>query len=252
MNTFKIASCTVTYDEDYNAIDGNPQRIGFLSEAADELSKKNVDLFVLPAGYLFSTHNGIKTLQIKMGKLSTATGIDLLIGVDIEAKNNNPKIENMIKRGKLPFFTIFASRNSSKIWRQRSTDSNNQYFASDKDCQEERIVRASPRIESIICGDIFNEKIRRGLINREVAIAIDQGHTAAGYRVFVSMKKLADQGITSLCSVHANVHGAVKYCYERNSGKRYSSRKSDIIIGEKPRLEIKIWEFDLTGKIVTG
>jgi hypothetical protein len=60
------------------------------------------------------------------------------------------------------------------------------------------------------------------------------------------MKILASGGMSSLCSAHANVRGAVKHCYVPGKAgwESKSSRAIDLDIGREPWLEIKVWEFD--------
>jgi hypothetical protein len=66
------------------------------------------------------------------------------------------------------------------------------------------------------------------------------------------MKSLSKNGISSLCSVHTNSIGGVKYCYvpEQQGNGCKSSRIVDIAVGVLPRIEIKIWKFDLSGRII--
>ena len=251
MTICKIATCTVTRDG-YGDLEGTHQRMHFLTEATSELSKMGIDLFVLPGGYLFSSGGAdIKRLQTEVVELASNTGVDLIVGIDETRKDTSPGPE-IIKRGKLGALAIFATHNGQVAkWRQRTNTSKNQYLVSDDICRQEWLIRTKPRIENLICGEIFNKRIREGLTGRKAVIVIDQGHTAAKFRVFEPMKILASKGISCLCSVHADVQRAVKHCYVPNcSGwKKKSSREIDLTVGEKPRLEIKVWKFDSTGRL---
>ncbi|MBA4312455.1 MAG: hypothetical protein C0417_07475 [Chlorobiaceae bacterium] len=251
MTTFKVAVCTVTIDG-YHDLRWTTQRMTLLSNAADELSRYSVHLFCLPGGYFFASNSAeYVAIQRQITNLATNVGIDLLVGLDTDIKNPHPNDE-LVSLYKLPSFSIFASTDGrSDKWRQRSTTSTNQYLVLDALCKEERLLFASPRIEVLLCGEIFNERIQAALAFRNTKIVIDQAHTASRFRVFAPMKRLATNGISSLCSVHADVRGSIKHCYipGPSGWQRNSSRKIDLEIGNKPRLEIKIWNFDSSGQI---
>ena len=251
VDTFKIATCTVTCDG-YHDISCTSQRMALLIEATHKLFNFSVSLFCLPGGYFFASNStDCVTIQRNITNLATNVGIDLLVGLDTDIKTPHPNDE-LVSRYQLPSFSIFASTDGrSNKWRQRSTTSTNQYLVLDDLCQEERLLCAYPRVEGLLCGEIFNERIHVALSVRNTKILIDQAHIASRFRVFVPMKRLAIKGISSLCSVHADVRGAIKHCYTPGpSGwQRNSSREIDLELGKKPRLEIKIWNFDSSGQI---
>ena len=252
MATFKIATCTVSYDG-YAHPAGTPTRMALLSSAVSQLSDRGVELFSLPGGYAFASSNShLNTLQRRLGRLAIDAGIDLVVGVDARVKTASPS-EEVIRRGRLGAWAVYASRNGHIVrWRQRSTTRDNQRWVSDAVCEEERLVRQIPRVESLICGEIFNERIRAALIRRNTRLVIDHAHTSQGFRVFAAMKVLARSGVSSLCSVHADLRNAVKHCYVPGpSGReRRSSRETDLEIGSRPRLEIKVWTFDAAGRLL--
>jgi len=252
MTSFKVATCTVTLDG-YAGPMSTALRMTFLSNAAFELSKSGIDLFSLPGGYLFALSNtDLQALQKQVEGLAVTAGIDLLVGIDMTVKDPHPDAEH-IRRGQLGSLAIFASPDGRvAMWRQRTSTHKNQYLVSDSVCQEERLLRVAPRVESLICGEIFNKRIRAALVARKTAIVIDQAHTAKGFRVWAAMRVLADAGVSSLCSVHADRRGAVKHCYVpvRSGWEKKSSRAIDLNVGNKPQLEIKVWEFDRTGSII--
>ena len=247
---FKVATCTVT---GYTEREDTHRRMVFLSNAVAQLSNIGVDLFCLPGGYLYVSHNDqIHELKTQIEHLAKNANIDLLVGIDFDVKNNFPT-DKLVQLGRLPAFSFFASRDGRvTMWRQRTTNSANQHFVSNNVCQEERLLRATPRVEALICGEIFNQRIRDGISMRNTVLVIDQAHTSFRFRVSGSMKSLTKNGISSLCSVHTNSIGGVKYCYvpeQRGNGSK-SSRIIDIEVGALPRIEIKIWNFDLSGQII--
>ncbi len=252
MSSFRVATCAVTLDG-YGDPKGTALRMTRLLEAASELVRSRVDIFSLPGGYLFASDDAhLATLQEQVKRLAVDRGIDLLVGIDTALKNTHPD-PWLVHNGKLGAWAVCASRDGRVVtWRQRSITSEDQHLVSGAVCREEHLVRVAPRVESLICGEIFNGRIRSGLVARRTALVIDQAHIAAGFRVFAAMKILASGGIPSLCSLHADVRGAVKYCYVPGLAgwESKSSRAIDLEIGSRPRLEIKIWECDSAGKIL--
>jgi hypothetical protein len=248
---FKVATCTVSgYDEREATLQ---RRMVLLSDAVPILSNKGVDLFCLPGGYLYvSNEDQIHQLKTQIQQLAKNANIDLLVGIDIGVKNIF-QTDDLVQRRQLPSLSLFASWNCQvSIWRQRTTSCTNQYFVSDDVCQEERLLRATPRVEGVLCGEIFNQRIRDGLGMRNTVLVIDQAHISKGFRVFGPMKSLSQNGISSLCSVHTDRREGVKYCYvpDERDNVRKSSRIIDIEVGNFPRIEIKIWKFDLSGRLI--
>ncbi|MFZ2397452.1 MAG: hypothetical protein WAW31_02065 [Smithella sp.] len=103
MTSFKVATCTVTFDG-YQDPRGTARRMTFLSNATFELSKRGIELFILPGGYLFaSSDTDLHVLQKQVVDLAIAAGIDLLVGMDVNVKDPHPDMELIRleeKRGK--------------------------------------------------------------------------------------------------------------------------------------------------------
>ncbi len=252
MTSFKLATCTVTLDG-YADPAGTARRMTLLSDAASALSKNGIELFSLPGGYLFASSNAdVYALQKQIENMAISTNIDLLVGIDTTMKVYHPDVE-LIRRGQLGALAVFAPKNGQVTrWRQRTSTRNNQHLVSDAVCKEVRFLRGTPQIEGLLCGEIFNKRIRVELAARETRIVIDQAHNASRFRIWAAMRALAQMGVSSLCSVHADRQGAIKHCYvpTQTGWEEKSSRSIDLKIGDKPRLEIKIWEFDRYGSIV--
>jgi len=239
-----IATCTVTFDG-YHRCSKIPQRLSYLRAACYELASRQVSLVILPGGYLFGSSPGqIDDLRQEVQTL--ACNYFLYIAVGIDAIQGNPiSSDEAVRRGRLPPFVCVARPDgSSALWRQRSQTSRDQRFISDSMCWKPRLLLPEPRIEALVCGEIFNPRIREGLASRSTRVAVDLGHYSGGFRVHAGMKSLAKLGISSLCSVHADRKGAMKYCYAATSDgiKRFSSRKCDLEVGQKPWVEFKFWE----------
>ena len=245
----KIATCTVSLDGFANPSSAN-ERISLLSMVLSESRDLQVDLLCLPGGYLMANSTSERDkFSHAIRNEAKKYKIAIAIGIDTDTKINKDPSQDWsywIKQYTLPWFAICWSPNENilHIWRQRSVTGKDQFNSSDDVCAE---VRALPvlnrRVEVLMCGEIFNERIRKNIISRKgnLAAAIDLGHTAAGFRVWAGMKKLAQAGLNVLCSVHANKKNAMKYCYTPSGSK--STRSFDRRFHGPPHLELKMWSF---------
>ena len=243
----KIATSTVSL-EGFSDQSSNDRRIKNLRESLDCLKKQDVNLFCLPAGYLFSNDsNYINKLADKIFDIANEYKIAIVVGIDIHYKDLSKDWAEDIKNYNLPFFaTASIPQNGKKyIWRQRSINSKDQMFASDKICSDVRTLFINEKnIGILLCGEIFNERMRESLISKGIKIVIDIAHISTGFRVHAAMKVLAKNDVISFCSVHTQRRNGRKYCYVpyQNSWINRSSNEADFFIGKDPRLEIKIWE----------
>ncbi|MCK5708513.1 MAG: hypothetical protein KAI43_12765 [Candidatus Aureabacteria bacterium] len=242
----KISTCTVSY-EGYSNISGNDSRLILLEESIKKLKKENVDLATFPGGFLFA--NNLEYV-IKLSKqiriLAIKYNIHIALGIDTKQKSIKEK-DAFIINYSLPWFAmiIYPDNKAPALWRQRSFNSKNQKYTSKEICNEIRTLNINLKtIEILMCGEIFNPKIRSSIIKRGINIAIDLGHTSKGFRVVSAMKVLAKNGVKTFCSVHTQAQNAMKYSYipeKSNEFKKISTRNTDILIDSKPRLEFAIW-----------
>ena len=127
-------------------------------------------------------------------------------------------------------------------WRQRSTNSDNQWLVDDKRCKEVRLLMIGDEtLGVLICGEIFNERIRDALRKHKPRpeVTADIGHRGAGFRISKGMKKL---GLASMCSLHVQRKGASKPRFIPGVGYESDSGWDEVVEGP-PRIEIKLWEF---------
>src|SRR4030042_5265535 len=216
----KIATCTVSLDG-FRETSRSVDRLRVLSEVLSDSQALKVDLLCLPGGYLMarSISERDKFSQIIRNEVEKY-GIAVAIGIDIDANIEDLRKDSlhMIKKNALPSFAICWSPNENILhsWRQRSRTSKDQRYCSDDVCAEERIlpVRCG-RVGVLMCGEIFNKRIRNNILSRkdDLTTVVDLGHTSAGFSVSVGRKERAEEGLTVLCSVHANRRWAQKYCY---------------------------------------
>jgi len=249
----KFATSTVSrYPSETSArIKENETRIKAFCKGLNELKRKEVAFWALPGGYLFArSQSHFKKLADEIVKEAKKRGIAIAVGIDLDEKTSKEDWTEEIKLGKLPWFAVCFTPKSKDyyIWRQRSNTSKNQRATPKEYCLEERVIEiGNKNIEILLCGEIFNKRIRDAAANRNPNAIFDLGHTSAGFRVHSAMKILAKKGIISFCSVHADLFNAMKYCYfplKNEIGyKSYSTRERDIMItNESLTIEIKIWD----------
>jgi len=228
----------------------NQERLEAVNRALEKATKLGADVVALPAGF-FSAGNTRAREDIAALLIGTAKklGIAVVFGIDQEVKSLNADYSWYIRRGGLPSY-VYAWSPSGKVthcWAQRSTNRNNQWEASDKVCQEVRLLMIRDEsVAVLICGEIFNQRIREALKGSQPKpkVVVDVAHTGSGFRVFQGMKVLAgdERGLPSVCSVHAQCEYAMKHCYVP-PGKRMSSRILDDYVYGPPRIELKLWTF---------
>ena len=215
-----------------------------LAKAAD----LGADLIVLPGGF-FTAHSSRARDTIANSLISKAKeiGIAIIFGIDQDSKDLSKDWVPAIRNGALPFY-VFAwspSENAIHFWRQRSITSEDQRWAPDSSCKEARLLRIADReVGILICGEIFNQRIRNSLANRSPRpkVIVDVAHVGGGFRVWQGMKKLAKLGLASVCSVHVQREYAVKYCYDPKMGCLSTRIRDDYVFGPL-RIELKLWTF---------
>ena len=243
----KLATTTVSL-EGYGTAAGNEPRLAALRTAIREVSNEGVDLLCLPGGYLSAksmTH--LNELSEELAQEAKRSNLALAVGIDVDKKNLMQDWTTQIRKGTLPWFAVcWNSVGGNFLWRQRSVRSIDQWEAPEQACSQERTLYVGKaRIEILMCGEIFSQRIRESIVSRKPAVnaVVDLGHTSGGFRVHAAMKVLARGGVHSFCSVHAQRTNAQKYCYAAGGVKK-SIRTPGIVIGSSPRLEIKVWNLD--------
>jgi len=175
----------------------NEERLGAAERALRTSNKLGADLIVLPAGYFTasnaSTRNAIAQSLVGMAK---EVGIAIIFGVDQEIKSLSRDYGPEIQKGGLPFYGYAwsPSENILYCWSQRSTNSRNQWWAPEGVCREVRLLSVrNERVAMLMCGEIFNYRIRDALVDYRPRpeIVVDVAHIGAGFRVAQGMNVLA-------------------------------------------------------------
>jgi len=225
----------------------NEERLRAAKQALEKATSLG-DIIVLPAGF-FTANNAQAREAIAMSLISAAkqVGIAIIFGVDQQVKNPRTDKEILCTGLMLPYYRYAWTPGEvePRYWQQRSSTSENQWYSSDERCKEVRLLKIKGETLSVLmCGEIFNQRIRQALDNFKPrpTVVVDVAHVGSGFRVWQGMKKLAELGLPSVCSVHAQCEYAVKHCYVP-PGKRLSSRLRDAYVHGPPRIELKSWPF---------
>jgi hypothetical protein len=145
----------------------------------------------------------------------------------------------------------WEQRSSTRHWNKRSEQPNtltdNEWYANLKSYDEVRLITTESGVAGVLlCGELFNERIRNALIkcSPHPKIVVDLIHRGHGFRSASSMKKLCHYGIASACSAHVQKYYAMKRCYIPGKGNdgNVSSREFDSIIDGPPKIELKLFE----------
>lgn len=243
----KIATCTVS-KEGYSLAEGNGSRINLFKETLEKAASFGIDLFVFPGGYLRVNNEAeIEMLAKDLAAIGTPYKVAFVAGVDIEKKEVSKKdiqkdYSEMVKESKLPFFGVAWDVNHPFIWKQRSINRNDQYLVCDEICREERSLLINDiKVFIMLCGEMFNERIRGSILSSTLnPIVVDLAHDSFRFRMPNTMKIYSEKGVKCFCSVHAQAINAMKFGYI--NGLRKSDRIPDYVIGNKPRIEVKIWD----------
>lgn len=242
----RIATGTVSYDG-YHRPAANERLINLCARALQLAGEQGAELVCLPAGYLIASGEDERD-QLSERAVAEAqrSGVGVALGIDLSAKKLRTDCTQQIRENRLPWFAVCwsPSEGVAHCWRQRSTNSRDCRAASDQTCAEQRTLRSlGGNVEVLMCGEIFNPRIRANIANRRHTIraVVDLGHQSEGFRVFQGMRALSRRGLVVLCSVHTERRLGQKYKYDPG-GVRRSSRHADICLGDGPRIELKVWD----------
>ena len=248
VETMNVAAGTVSY-EGYGKPEQNDQLLKVLEKTLRFASEEDVDLVCFPGGYLSATGEEHRdSLAQQLRDIASAFGLAVAVGVDLSQKNVSQDWTEAVLRNQLPWFAVCWSPvdDCLRCWRQRSSNSYDWRAGSPERYAE---IRSLPvrkgTVEILMCGEIFNRKIRENLAGRADAIDVvaDLAHTSRGFRAAEGMKAFARGGVASLCSVHTQKRGGRKYRYDPSPFGPVcrSTNRPDIFVEGPPRVELAVW-----------
>lgn len=238
----------------------NQQRLEAAKQALIKSKDLGADVLVLPGGF-FTCDDSQSGRRIANSLINEAErlGIAITFGVDVGNIESNQLGARAKSKSKIPKQTTewwpdpmygYAWSPTEKVthcWRQRSTNNDNQWCVDDKRCKEVRLlIIGDEALGVLMCGEIFNQRIRDALRNHEPRpkVVADLGHIGDKFRVHWGMKGLGEgeQGIASMCSLHVQSPKAKIRYYIPKRGY-ISTECSDRIVDGPPRIKIKLLEF---------
>ena len=236
----------------------NQQRLEAARHALRAAKELGSDVLVLPGGY-FVTYDHRSGDDMAKSLINEAKKLGLAVLFGADEHNTKPvqlgaKIKAKLQKQTAewwpdPMYGYAWSPTENKIHccRQRSISSKDQWSVPTNVCEQVRtFMIGAESLGVLICGEIFNQRIRDALKNHEPKpiVVADLGHIGAGFKIHWGMKALCEgnKGIATMCSLHVQGQNAMKrYCIP---GKGYmSTRNSDITVMGPPRIEIKMLEF---------
>ena len=213
----------------------NGNRINACNQAVDIAKSKDADIVILPCGFLNRENPKSSRQEIADALIDGAKkrNIAIIFGVD-------DKID-----GQAYGYAWTPVENMTHCWKQRSSNRRDQWDISQQLCDEVHLLRLDcGAVGMLLCGELFNERIKDALVNKQPKIIVDLVHGGSGFRSKRAMEKLCHGGIASACSAHVQSKRSMKHCYipgEGNDGD-VSTRDFDSIIEGPPRIELKIFE----------
>jgi hypothetical protein len=138
----------------------NCNRINAGNEAMDIAKSSGADILILPAGFLF--HNNSKSRhEIAGAIIDKARKLKLAVVFGIDGMDDSDRIQAY-------GYAWSPTENITYCWKQRSSNSQDQWDISQQLCDEVRLLRLKcGDVGVLLCGELFNKRIRDALINEK-------------------------------------------------------------------------------------
>ena len=211
--------------------------------AMERANSLGSDILILPAGFLVS-NNSKSRQRIADTLIDKARSLELAVvfGVDDDSCQQAYGYAWSPLGNKTH---SWEQRSSTRRWNEKPSDiTDNQWEEELKSYDDARLLTIESGVVGVLlCGELFNERIRNALIKKSPKLIVDLVHSGHGFRSTSAMKKLCRDGIASACSAHVQKHNAMKRCYIPGEGCGNVSRpvSKDIIKGH-PRIELELFE----------
>jgi hypothetical protein len=222
----------------------NESRLEAGKLAIEKANSLGSDVLILPAGFLVC-NNSKSRQRIADTLIDKARSSELAVvfGVD---DDNLPQAYGYAWSPLEDITHSWDQRSSTRCWNEQPTTlSDNQWEEKMKSYDDARLLTIEKGVVGVLlCGELFNERIRNALIKKSPKIVVDLVHRGHGFRSTGAMKKFCHDGIASACSAHVKMENAMKRCYIPSEGSdgNVSTRGFDRIIEGPPRIELKLFE----------
>ena len=200
----KIVTTTVAYDGYHTAQDEGPKyrpigsasqrRLDVLREAIAKSHARKADLLCLPGGYFYYASSNPRTKPLESTEPQLVRLIEAIkalvkdcqlavaVGLDLAEKDPNGGNERDVRDGTLPWYALCWSPSNGRLdcWNQRSITSAHTSVCSLSRCNQARTMQVQGgQVEILMCGDIFNSRIRDAITQRhqKPLALVDMAHT---------------------------------------------------------------------------
>lgn len=206
------------------------------------------DILVLPGGFVVGNDSKSRR-RIADALIDEARSLELAVvfGVD---DNSWPQAYGYAWSAVDKIAYCWEERSSTRLWNKKNEQqiilTDNEWDAKLKSYDAVHLITTEGGVAGVLlCGELFNERIRNALIkcSPHPKIIVDLIHRGHGFRSTNSMKKLCHNRIASACSAHVQKNCSMKRCYIPGKGKdgNASTREFDSIIEGPPRIELKLF-----------
>jgi hypothetical protein len=225
----KLAMTTVGSKGPAHEIE-NKERLSAGIVALSKAKSLGSDVLVLPGGFLLAQSSVMRRdLADHLIEKAKSLNMAVIFGIDDTSDTEA--------------YGYAWSPNESHCWDQRSTTRNDQWDVPQWRCDELRILKLyEGAIGVLICGELFNERIRSTFLREPKPKAIvNLIHMGHGFRSMDAMKKYCENGIAVACSAHVKTkNGLKRFCVP---GRGFESiRKNNDVVEGPIRIEIALFE----------
>jgi hypothetical protein len=199
----RVCTTVVTTDGQCEA-KSNEARCSMATQLMEQ-EAKNIDLLVLPAGYLRArSEDEVRGVAAPVIDGARALGVAVIVGVDVE----RPRLpsERRVKDYELPYFLVAWAPGYARaeVWRQRSATGADAAAAPADRAGDVRALEVRGKsVAAIACGEVFSPLIRESIASAKPKLAVLAAHSASGARHWSAQRCLARLGVPSVRSVHA-------------------------------------------------
>jgi hypothetical protein len=227
----------------------NKRRIAHALQVMQAMTELGVELVVFPAGYVTAeTEADTADLLEPLFEYACRKSLGFVLGVDLasacDMADNKENVDTHLQNHSLPClqYAYCPDTQSSQVWRQRSCTSlqARNLVASKWLIEAPRFITVKGhRIELVLCGEIYDERLGEAIEKRKPELCVVTGHKGMP-RFFRTLQRLTPLKLNLLLSEHRyNVNGL--HCY--SNGGVYSDRWDGIMLkGESLWSELWLWE----------
>lgn len=258
----KIATCIVSQWRDHQLVslgDQDGHRLELLERTIATAARTGIAMVFFPAGYFIANDAEVfDWICARVFEVSKKYNMPVAVGIDLASKDvgdknkDDKKWEKAQVRSGLGFPWYVAVSNPAKgfytVWNQRSVRGKHSPLGPLHVCEEHRTVPLEDSgIEVLICGEIFNSRIRDSIGARRdiLRLAVDLAHDSFRYYVSETMRVFSiEQELPVFCAGHADGRDAVNYAFYPR-GQKVTTPQSIFVpakqIVHAPYLTMRIW-----------